>query len=48
MKWNKKLALSAILVASLFTLSACQSITNWWKNTKEEWIGLEMTVRSPW
>ncbi|HFR3425518.1 TPA: DUF5052 family protein [Streptococcus suis] len=46
MKWNKKLALSAVLVASLFTLSACQSISNWWKNTKEEWIGLEMTVRT--
>ncbi|NQJ70728.1 DUF5052 family protein [Streptococcus suis] len=46
MKWNKKIALSAVLVASLFTLSACQSISNWWKNTKEEWIGLEMTVRT--
>ncbi|WP_105125381.1 DUF5052 family protein [Streptococcus suis] len=46
MKWNKKLVLSAVLVASLFTLSACQSISNWWKNTKEEWIGLEMTVRT--
>ncbi|HEL2402507.1 TPA: DUF5052 family protein [Streptococcus suis] len=46
MKWNKKLALSAVLVTSLFTLSACQSISNWWKNTKEEWIGLEMTVRT--
>lgn len=46
MKWNKKLTLSAVLVASLFTLSACQSISNWWKNTKEEWIGLEMTVRT--
>ncbi|HEM5319030.1 TPA: DUF5052 family protein [Streptococcus suis] len=30
----------------MFTLSACQSISNWWKNTKEEWIGLEMTVRT--
>ncbi|WP_105118480.1 DUF5052 family protein [Streptococcus suis] len=46
MRLNKKLALSAVLVASLFTLSACQSISNWWKNTKEEWIGLEMTVRT--
>ncbi|HFI0238188.1 TPA: DUF5052 family protein [Streptococcus suis] len=46
MKWNKKLALGAILVTSLVTLSACQSISNWWKNTKEEWIGLEMTVRT--
>ncbi|NQI71213.1 DUF5052 family protein [Streptococcus suis] len=46
MKWNKKLALSAVLATSLVTLSACQSISNWWKNTKEEWIGLEMTVRT--
>lgn len=46
MKWNKKLALSAVLVTCLVTLSACQSISNWWKNTKEEWIGLEMTVRT--
>lgn len=46
MKWNKKLALGAVLVTSLVTLSACQSISNWWKNTKEEWIGLEMTVRT--
>ncbi|MFM0792989.1 DUF5052 family protein [Streptococcus suis] len=46
MKWNKKLALGAVLAASLVTLSACQSISNWWKNTKEEWIGLEMTVRT--
>ncbi|HFU4517607.1 TPA: DUF5052 family protein [Streptococcus suis] len=46
MKWNKKLALGAVLATSLVTLSACQSISNWWKNTKEEWIGLEMTVRT--
>lgn len=46
MKWNKKLALGVVLVTSLVTLSACQSISNWWKNTKEEWIGLEMTVRT--
>ena len=46
MKWNKKLAISAVLLTSLLALSACQSIQNWWKNTKEEWIGLEMTVRT--
>ncbi|MCK4027634.1 DUF5052 family protein [Streptococcus suis] len=46
MKWNKKLVLGAVLATSLVTLSACQSISNWWKNTKEEWIGLEMTVRT--
>ncbi len=46
MKWNKKLAISAVLFTSLLSLSACQSIQNWWKNTKEEWIGLEMTVRT--
>ena len=46
MKWNKKILLSVVLLVSLVSLSACQSITNWWKNTKEEWIGLEMTVRT--
>ena len=46
MKWNKKLAISAVLLTSLLALSACQSIQNWWKNTKEVWIGLEMTVRT--
>ena len=46
MKWNKKLAISVVLFTSLLSLSACQSIQNWWKNTKEEWIGLEMTVRT--
>ena len=46
MKWNKKMAISAVLLTSLLALSACQSIQNWWKNTKEEWIGLEMTVRT--
>ena len=43
---KKKILLSLVLVFSLFSLSACQSIQNWWKNTKEEWIGLEMTVRT--
>ena len=43
---KKKIMLSLVLVFSLLSLSACQSIQNWWKNTKEEWIGLEMTVRT--
>ena len=43
---KKKILLSLVLVFSLLALSACQSIQNWWKNTKEEWIGLEMTVRT--
>ncbi len=43
---KKKIMLSLVLVFSLLSLSACQSIPNWWKNTKEEWIGLEMTVRT--
>ena len=46
MKWNKKILLSVVLLVSLVSLSACQSMTNWLKNTKEEWIGLEMTVRT--
>ena len=43
---KKKIMLSLVFVFSLLSLSACQSIQNWWKNTKEEWIGLEMTVRT--
>ncbi|HEM2795395.1 TPA: DUF5052 family protein [Streptococcus suis] len=46
MKLQKKIMLSVVLGLSLVSLSACQSISNWWKNTKEEWIGLEMTVRT--
>ncbi|HEM4325160.1 TPA: DUF5052 family protein, partial [Streptococcus suis] len=46
MKLQKKIMLSVVLGLSLVSLSACQSIANWWKNTKEEWIGLEMTVRT--
>lgn len=45
MKQNK-LKLLTVLAASVLLLSGCQSIQNWWKNTKEEWIGLEMTVRT--
>ena len=43
---KKKITRLVILLFSLLSLSACQSIQNWWKNTKEEWIGLEMTVRT--
>lgn len=43
---NKQIKLITILAVSTFLLSGCQSIQNWWKNTKEEWIGLEMTVRT--
>ncbi|MBY5035061.1 DUF5052 family protein [Streptococcus gallolyticus] len=42
---KKKYFLLVLVVTSL-TLAGCQSIENWWKNTKEEWIGLEMTVRT--
>lgn len=35
-----------LLCATLVLLAGCQSIQNWWKNTKEEWIGLDMTVRT--
>ncbi|MGT2754947.1 DUF5052 family protein [Streptococcus ovis] len=35
-----------LLCTSLLVLSGCQSIQNWWKNTKEEWVGLDMTVRT--
>lgn len=46
MKLKKKLAALTVFSLCLISLSACQSISNWWKNTKEEWIGLEMTVRT--
>lgn len=43
---KKKIIAFVLLSLSLISLSACQSISNWWKNTTEEWIGLEMTVRT--
>lgn len=43
---KKKIIVFVLLSLSLVSLSACQSISNWWKNTTEEWIGLEMTVRT--
>lgn len=46
MKSKKICLLSVVLGLSLLSLTACQSIENWWKNAKEEWIGLQMTVRT--
>lgn len=42
---RKLLGLLASLLV-LVTLSGCQSITNFFKDAKEEWVGLEMTVRT--
>ncbi|MBF0786398.1 MULTISPECIES: DUF5052 family protein [unclassified Streptococcus] len=44
---KKKLVQTALVFAlSLGVLAGCQSLQNWWKNTKAEWIGLDMTVRT--
>lgn len=43
---KKKLTLFTGLVITTLILSACQPLRNWWSNTREEWIGLEMTVRT--
>lgn len=43
---KKKYFILLLLSISLITLSGCQMIENWLKNAKEEWIGLEMTVRT--
>ncbi len=43
---KKKLLQTIVLLSVILSLTACQSIANWWKNTKEEWIGLQMTVRT--
>lgn len=42
----KKKPLLILTILALLTLAGCQSIQNWWKNTTEEWIGLDMTVRT--
>lgn len=42
---KKKFAV-VFLALSLMTLSGCQAISNWFKNAEEEWIGLQMTVRT--
>ena len=43
---KKKYLLIALFSIGLLTLTGCQSVENWFKNAKEEWIGLEMTVRT--
>ena len=43
---KKKYLIILLLTIGLITLSGCQMIENWLKNAKEEWIGLEMTVRT--
>ena len=43
---KKKHLLIILLSIGLLTLTGCQSVENWFKNAKEEWIGLEMTVRT--
>lgn len=43
---KKKIQILFALALALCLLAGCQSLQNWWKNTKEEWIGLEMTVRT--
>ena len=43
---KKKYLIILFLTIGLITLSGCQMIENWIKNAKEEWIGLEMTVRT--
>jgi len=43
---KKKHLLITLLSIALLTLSGCQAVENWFKNAKEEWLGLEMTVRT--
>lgn len=43
---KKKTVSVAILVLTLLTLVGCQRIQNWFKDAQEEWLGLEMTVRT--
>ena len=43
---KKKYLIILLLTIGLITLSGCQMIENWIKNAKEEWVGLEMTVRT--
>ena len=43
---KKKYLIILLLTIGLITLSGCQMIENWLKNAKEEWVGLEMTVRT--
>lgn len=43
---KRKISLLVLLASTLLLLSACQSLENWFKNAKEEWVGLQMTVRT--
>ncbi|KXT75159.1 hypothetical protein STRDD10_00433 [Streptococcus sp. DD10] len=43
---KKKWVVLVVLLLSLISLSACQTIENLFKNAKEEWVGLKMTVRT--
>ena len=43
---KKKYLLITLLSIALLTLTGCQSVEKWFKNAKEEWLGLEMTVRT--
>ena len=43
---KKKYLLISLLSIALLALTGCQSVENWFKNAKEEWLGLEMTVRT--
>lgn len=43
---KNKFKITVLLLGSLLVLTACQSLENWFKSAKEEWIGLQMTVRT--
>lgn len=43
---NKKIAILISFTMILFCLAGCQSVYNFFKNAKEDWLGLEMTVRT--
>ena len=41
---KKKYLLITLLSIALLSLTGCQSVEKWFKNAKEEWLGLEMTA----
>ncbi|MBP2621043.1 DUF5052 family protein [Streptococcus panodentis] len=43
---KKKYLAVSLLSLALLTLSGCQAVENWFKNAQEDWLGLEMTVRT--
>lgn len=43
---KKKYLITLLISIALLTLTGCQSVEKWFKNAKEEWLGLEMTVRT--